>query len=65
MPSISSSSLHHDGKGPPLLSSAMNLDHEQVYKTIALARKRRILAIVSLAGLTPPTYISLTPLCEY
>ena len=41
----------------PLLSSATNLDHEEVYKRFAPARKRVILAIVSLIGLIPRTYI--------
>ena len=41
----------------PLLPSAENLDHEQVYKRFAVARKRVILAIVSLIGLIPRKYI--------
>ena len=41
----------------PLLPSAKNLDHEEVYKRFTLAKKRRILAIVSLIGLIPRTYI--------
>ena len=41
----------------PLLSSDRNLDHEEVYKRFAPARKRGILAIVSLTGLIPRTYI--------
>jgi hypothetical protein len=41
----------------PLLSSERNLDHEEVYKRFAPARKRGILAIVSLTGLIPRTYI--------
>ena len=36
-----------------------HLDHEQVYERFALARKRGILAIVSLVGLIPRTHISL------
>ena len=40
----------------PLLS-ATNLDHEEVYKRFGPARKRGILAIVSLVGLIPRTYI--------
>ena len=44
----------------PLLPSAKNLEHEQVYKRFGLARKRGILAIVSLVGLIPRTYLSLT-----
>ena len=43
----------------PLLLTAKNLDHEQVYKRFALSRKRGILAIVSLVGLIPRTSISL------
>ena len=34
-----------------------DLDHEQIYKRFALARKRGILAIVSIIGLIPRTYI--------
>ena len=37
----------------PLLLSANNLDHEQVYQRFSLARKRGILAIVSLVALIP------------
>ena len=43
----------------PLLTPAKTLDHEQVYKRFGSARKRGILAIVSLVGLIPRTYISL------
>ena len=42
----------------PLLPSVKNLEHEQVYKRFGLARKRGILAIVSLVGLIPRTYLS-------
>ena len=41
----------------PLLSSDRNLNHEEVYKRFAPARKKRILAIVSATGLIPCTYI--------
>ena len=41
----------------PLLPPAKNLDHEQVYERFAIARKRGILAIVSVIGLIPRTYI--------
>ena len=40
----------------PLLPSANNLEHEQVYKRFSLARKKGILAIVSLVGLIPRMY---------
>ena len=40
----------------PLLLSANNLDHEQVYQRFSLARKRGILAIVSLVALIPRMY---------
>ena len=46
----------------PLLPSSKNLDHEQVYTRFSIARKRGILAIVSLVGLIPRTYFSLTHL---
>ena len=41
----------------PLLPSTKNLDDDKVYKRFAVARKRGILAIVSLIGLIPRTYI--------
>ena len=42
----------------PLPSFDMDfLNHEEVYKRFAPARKKGILAIVSLAGLIPRTYI--------
>ena len=41
----------------PLLPSTKNLDHDKVYQRFAVARKRGILAIVSLIGLIPRTYI--------
>lgn len=41
----------------PLLASAKNLDHEQVYNRFSPARKRGILTIVSLIGLIPRTHI--------
>ena len=46
----------------PLLSPTKNLDHEQVYSRFGPARKRGILAIVSLVGLIPRTSLSLTHL---
>ena len=41
----------------PLLSSDRDVDREEVYKRFAPARKRGILAIVSLTGLVPRTCI--------
>ena len=41
----------------PLLSSDRNLNHEEVYKRFAPAKKRGILAIVSLTGLIPRAFI--------
>ena len=41
----------------PLLPPADDIDHEAVYKRFAVARKRGILAIVSIIGLIPRTYI--------